>query len=339
LSFDFKTGNGKAFSKYLEAAKDAFKPAPRRPIEEVLGTPLVQVGPLRVAVVTVTPEMAWELLLKHNVHNRPISYSHAAKLALEILGKRWKLSHQGGGFNKAGDLEDVQHRCVGVILANEPAQIMMVTDLTDDLFKVIDLGKTRSAGSALELAGHNGDSTLLSQIITGLAIPYDEKEVHFFRPKGKAKRPIGRSELIEYADDNPWLIEAAHECLDVHETAMTAIGDKPAAVFAYAKIRETFGQDVADDFYEQVADDSHADKHTITALQRRIDKHKLGKRAGKDDPSKKNVLNREQIVWLIAAAFRAMQSNKRSVRLDPRGDDEFPRFEDSVAPPPAEAAA
>lgn len=332
LTYDLKSGNPKGFVKYMEAAKEAAKEVPRRDLEAVLGTPLIPVGPIKVAVVTITPPMAWELILKHNVRNRPIAYTHSARLALDMIADRWMLTHQGGGFNAKGDLEDIQHRLVAIILADKPVQMMMTTNLSDDLFKTIDLGKTRSAGSALELAGHNGELTLLSQVITGLAIPYDEHNVLFFRDPAQKKRPVGRIELIEYASDHPSLIEATHDALDLHTTALAAIGDEAAGVFSYWKIREAFGQDVADEFMEEVADDNHLDKHAITHLQRRIAKHKLGKRAGKDDAAHKNVLKRDQIVWLIAAAFRALRKSQRTIRLDPRGDDQFPRFEDSTVP-------
>ncbi len=339
LGYDFKSGNQKGFSKYMEAAKEAAKEVPRRELEAVLGTPFVQVGPIKVAVVTVTPEIAWELLIKHNVRNRPIAYSHSARLALDMIADRWMLTHQGGAFNGKGDLEDIQHRLVAVILADKPVEMVMMADLTHDLFKTIDIGRTRSAGSALELAGHNGESTLLGQIVVGLAIPYDEHNVLFFRDPAQKKRPIGRIEMIEYADDHPGLVEAAHDALDLHATALAAIGDDAASVFSYWKIREAFGQDVADEFMEDIANDDHPDKHAVTMLQRRIAKHKLGKRAGKDDAAKKNVLKRDQIVWLIAAAFRALRKNQRNIRLDPRSDDLFPRFEDSTAPEGAVAAA
>jgi len=337
LGYDLKSGNSKGFAKYIEAAKEAAKVEPRRPLEEVLQTPFTQIGPLRVAVVTITPEMAWELLIKHNVRNRPIAYSHAARLALDIIADRWMLTHQGGGFNKADDMEDIQHRLLAIILADKPVQMMMTTDLPDDLFKTIDLGKTRSAGSALELAGHNGESNLLSKVITDLAIPYDERNVLFFRDPAQKKRPVGRIELIEYANDHPDLNTAAHDALDLHDTALAAIGSPHAGVFAYWKIRECFGQDVADDFMEELADDNHPDKHAITMFQRRIAKHKLGKRAGKDDPAHRNVLKLDQIVWLMAAAFRALRKNQRNIRLDPRSDDVFPRFEDSTIPAPVPA--
>jgi hypothetical protein len=335
LGYDLKSGNSKGFGKYMEAAKEAAKELPRRELEAVLGTPFTQVGPIRVAVVTITPEMAWELLLKHNARNRPIAYSHAARLALDIIADRWMLTHQGGAFNTKGDMEDFQHRLVGVILADKPIVMVIMADLSDDLFKTIDIGKTRSAGSALELAGHNGESTLLGSVITGLAIPYDEHNVLYFRATAQRKRPVGRIEMIEYAGDHPDLEEAAHDALDLHATALAAIGDETAGVFAYWKIREAFGQDVADEFMEELADDNHPDKHAITMLQRRIAKHKLARRAGKDDPARKSVLNRDQIVWLVAAAFRALRKSQRTPRLDPRSDDPFPRFEDSTAPAPA----
>jgi hypothetical protein len=332
LGYDLKSGNPKGFSKYLEAAREAAKEEPQRPLEEVLGTTFAQLGPIRAAVVTVTPEKAWELLIKHNTRNRPIAYSHAARLAFDILADRWMLTHQGGAFNSKGDIEDQQHRLVAVILAGKPIEMVMMTDLSDDLFKTIDIGKTRSAGSALELAGHNGESNLLGKVITDLAIPYDERNILFFRDQAQKKRPVGRIEMIEYASDHPDLVEAAHDALDLHDTALAAIGSPHAGVFAYWKIREAFGQDVADEFMEELADDNHPDKHAVTMFQRRIAKHKLGKRAGKDDPAHRNILKLDQIVWLMAAAFRALRKNQRNIRLDPRGDDSFPRFEDSVAP-------
>ncbi len=337
LSYDLQSGTSKGFDKYMKAAKEAAKPTLRRTLEEVLGVTFTPVGPVKVAVATITPEMAWELLLKHNVHNRPIAYSHSYKLALDIIAGHWMLTHQGGAFNADGDLEDIQHRLVAIILANTPVQMMMTANLPDGLFKTIDIGKTRSAGSALELAGHNGESIMLGQVITQLAIPYDESNVLFFRARGQIKRPIGRIEMIEYVNDHPDLNVAAHDALDLHETALAAIGDETAGVFAYWKIREAFGQDVADEFFEELADDNHPDKHAITMLQRRIAKHKLAKRAGKDDPTRKNVLKRDQIVWLIAAAFRALRKSQRNIRLDPRSDDAFPRFEDSIATAPAPA--
>jgi hypothetical protein len=337
LSYDLKSGNAKGFQKYLEAAKEAAKEEPKRPLEEVFGTPFTPVGSINVAVVTVTPEMAWELLLQHNNRNRPIAYSHAARLALDMIADRWMLTHQGGAFSSTDDIEDIQHRLVGVILADKPIQMVMMTGLSDDLFKTIDIGKTRSAGSALELAGHNGESPLLGKVITDLAISYDEHNILYFRHPAQKKRPVGRIEMIEYASDHPALIEAAHDALDLHETALAAIGDEVAGVFAYWKIREAFDQDVADEFMEELADDNHPDKHAITMFQRRIAKHKLARRAGKDDPTRKNMLKRDQIVWLVAAAFKALRKNQRNIRLDPRSDDQFPRFEDSVAPAPATA--
>lgn len=339
LGYDLKSGSGKGFAKYLEAAKDAAKVAPRRPLEEVLNTTFTPVGPIKVAVVTVTPEMAWELLLKHNIRNRPISYSHATRLALEIIAGRWMLVHTGGAFNTKGDIEDQQHRLVAVTLADKPIQMVMVADLADDLFKAIDIGKVRSAGSALELAGHNGNSTLLGQVVTQLAIPYDEDNVLFFREKGdKTKRSVGRGEMIEYTDDHPDLVEAAHDALDLHATALAAISDKAAGVFTYWKIREAFGQEVADEFMEELADAEHSDRHPVTMFQAKINKHKLGKRAGKDQAAHKNILTRDRIVWLLAACFRVLRSkNLRNFHLDPRGQDPFPRFEDSVAPPAAAA--
>jgi hypothetical protein len=44
LKYDIKTGSSKSFGKFLEAAREAAKTMPQRPVEEVLGTPFVS-GP------------------------------------------------------------------------------------------------------------------------------------------------------------------------------------------------------------------------------------------------------------------------------------------------------
>jgi hypothetical protein len=337
LSFDPRRG-AKGFLTFLEDAKDACKNIPRRPLEEVIGTSMVQVGVLRGAVVTVTPPMALELLIKHNVRNRKVSYSHALKIADEIAHGRWTLTHQGGGFNKRGDLEDGQHRLGGVVIAGQPIQMLIVVDLEDDLFKKIDSGKLRSVASSFQLAGHNGQSPVLGTTIKTLAIPYDEGAMADYHEKGV--RWVGTPEALDYLMEHPTLEDAAHEVFEVHEGAIDALGDKSVAVMAFWRIREDWGQEVADAFFEQLADDTLPSSHPVSVLQARIAKHKLCKLAGKMDAKRKQILRPHQILWLTAAAFKAVRKGQRTIgRLDPRADDKFPRFEDSSAPAEPETAA
>lgn len=330
LSFDPTKGTPKSFLQYIDDARDALKAVPTRPLEQVLEATFVQVGPVRVAVVTITPAKAWELLIKHNLRNRKISYVHAAKLGAEIAAGRWTLTHQGGAFNKKGDIEDMQHRLLAVAFANKPITMMVVLDLEDDLFKKIDSGKIRSIGSSLELSGHNGLSTVVGHTVRELAIPYDEGTINFF---DQHIRSVAAPETIDYISDHPTLLQAAHDVFEYHATAIEILSDKKVAIFTYWRIREDWGQEVADDFMEILADDGLPDKHPISLLQRRIDKHKLAKLVGKMDSTRKNRLKVQQIAWLTAAAFRAVRKSQRTLtRLDPRADDDFPRFEASVTP-------
>jgi hypothetical protein len=339
LNYQWLNGDAKGFAKYLENAKNAFKSTPRRTLEEVVETPLIDIGGgLRAKVVEVTPAIAWELLLQHNVRNRPISFAHARKIAIEMEADRWGLTHQGGAFNSEGDIEDVQHRLAGIAMSGKTIEMVIMDGLPDDLFKRIDIGKIRSIGSSLALAGHNGASSLLGAVIRDLAVSYDERTLTFFASKNVKKRYIGPLEANEYVEDHPTLEDAVHEALETHGAALEALADKKVGAFVYWRICEDWGQDIADEFMETLGDDEVAEKTPVGALHRRLDKHKLGKLAGKADAARKNVLRSDQILWLTAAAFRAWRKNQRSaVRLDPRGDDEFPRFEDSAAPD-AEAA-
>src|SRR5215831_11828755 len=94
---------------------------------------------LSFKVVTVTPKMANELLVKNKI-NRAIRQSKVRKYARDITMGRWKLTHQPLALDEHGNVLDGQHRLLAVIEADIPVQFVLATS-TRDTFGVIDQGQ------------------------------------------------------------------------------------------------------------------------------------------------------------------------------------------------------
>ncbi|GGQ53922.1 hypothetical protein GCM10010195_06630 [Kitasatospora griseola] len=74
-------------------------------------------------------------------------------MAAAIIRGEWKLTHQGIAFDENGALVDGQHRLHAIIEANVSVKMLVVYGLSEDVFPVLDSGKSRSAADALLLTG------------------------------------------------------------------------------------------------------------------------------------------------------------------------------------------
>lgn len=333
LTYDYLNGDAKGFTRWLDAAKLQFKNEPRRDLEDIIGRKLIDVGGgLKCGVVTVTPEMALELLIKHNDHNRPITFGHVANLASEIDAGRWMLTHQGAGFDSHSGAQDLQHRFAAIVCAGKPIQLLITSGIPDDAFKVIDAGKPRKAAVSLVLAGFNGQSSIIAGVIQKLALPYDEQTISFAE---SGTRNVSNVEAIEYAVGASGLVEAATVMVKSHKDVMAALKDKAVGVFTYWKIAEAHGEQVAEEFMAKLLEEGLQDQDPVQVLRKRLQEHQVGKDAGRKSPARKKILKQHQIAWLTAQAFKFWKAGAQTPRLDPRADDEFPRFDDE----PAQAVA
>lgn len=83
---------------------------------------------MRSEVVTITPEMAREML-KMNTRNRNISKERVALYAKRILKGEWKEDGQSISFDKNGRLLNGQHRLLAIIKAGKPITTVVVYDV------------------------------------------------------------------------------------------------------------------------------------------------------------------------------------------------------------------
>ncbi|MFF2748529.1 hypothetical protein ACFVVA_23705 [Kitasatospora sp. NPDC058048] len=114
-------------------------------------------------IIKVTPDIAGTFLSRNSV-NRRLDVGRVRALAEAILRGEWKLTHQGIAFDKDGVLIDGQHRLHAIIEANTPVEMFVFNGLSNDIFPVLDTGRSRSAADTLLSTGAKY-RTLLSATI------------------------------------------------------------------------------------------------------------------------------------------------------------------------------
>jgi len=121
-------------------------------------------------VVTVTgkltPSLA-RLLLARNPDNRRLSADAVEKYARDIANGNWRFNGEPVVISKDGLLNDGQHRCESVVLANEPISVVFVFGVDRDSRFTLDQGQMRKASDYLGMHGHT-DAVALSAAATML---------------------------------------------------------------------------------------------------------------------------------------------------------------------------
>lgn len=109
--------------------------------------------PKQLEVVTLTPELAGELL-EHNQHNRPISDQHVARIANQIVTGKWRFNGDTIKISDDGSVLDGQHRLWACIESKKAIETVIIRGIAREAFSTVDtLRKVRSGGDVIALAG------------------------------------------------------------------------------------------------------------------------------------------------------------------------------------------
>lgn len=117
-----------------------------------MSTTIVPPTPQTAKIVTITPELAAEWLLR-NTRNRPLRANHVDYLAAEISNGRWKLD---GATIKVNDgaLIDGQHRLSAIVKSGRSVCSWVIFGVSADVFDTVDTGVVpRSTADIMSLAG------------------------------------------------------------------------------------------------------------------------------------------------------------------------------------------
>lgn len=176
---------------------------------------------IRQRFETVTPEMATRWL-EANTSNRNLSQSTVEEYARDMAAGKWHLTGEPLQFGVSGRLLNGQHRLWACIYADTTFETAVVRGIVneEEVMNVIDTGKKRTLGNALQIRGEK-DAALLASVIN-TCWRYERGTI-----KHKAAYPT-HEEGLEWLRENPDVRAAtviarrAHTVLKVNRSAAGA---------------------------------------------------------------------------------------------------------------------
>jgi hypothetical protein len=117
-----------------------------------------------VTIEIFTSEIAKEILSR-NKSNRNLNMRTARRYAEEMKSGKW-INNTGESikFDSQGNLRDGQHRLKGIIIANTSISFMVVRNIDDNAFVVLDSGKARNSKDVFDVQNIKNGNVIASMI-------------------------------------------------------------------------------------------------------------------------------------------------------------------------------
>jgi hypothetical protein len=167
---------------------------------------MVSAPPQNSRVITFTPQVAEQVLIDYNHHNRPKKPNHIKQYAYDMTTGYWGLTGDTIKFSDKGILRDGQNRLMAGVQSKTPFTTHVVFGVDDTLFDVMDRGKNRGSSDVFAIAGYT-DTNNLSAAINWL--------VRFDTDTGKSRQAmeprVALDELIKTYPDLPSFLPKGRE--------------------------------------------------------------------------------------------------------------------------------
>lgn len=151
---------------------------------------------------TITPEIAQQLL-SNNAGNRKLSERNVQFIYGQMVAGEWKLTGDTIKIGKDGKLKDGQHRLAGVVKYGKPIEMFVAEGVADDVFQVLDTGKSRSAADVLSMSGIRNSNNVAGSV---RAIILFKQGVYSHNKAGKTSRATNAA-ILKFTEENPLIHE------------------------------------------------------------------------------------------------------------------------------------
>lgn len=158
---------------------------------------------INIVTVLVTPDLAREWLTR-NQNNRPLKHKHVERLCNSILSGKWKMTGDPIRFSNTGKLIDGQHRLNAIEKSGVSVMCVVMKDLDEDIFDVIDSGRTRQKSDIISIEFPYLSFEVAKILGTSATIAYEyQNELFSFQVR------VEKSELLEFIKSNQKIIDCA----------------------------------------------------------------------------------------------------------------------------------
>jgi hypothetical protein len=199
-------------------------------------------------MATISPDEARHILKYYNKSNRKPSNVVANKYASDMRNGRWRTSGETISFDRNGDLINGQHRLMGVAMADQPQDFVVVYGLEPEVFEVVDNGKTRSNADVLGMMNYQ-EPAMLSALVRNI-IAYEKSGV--FDPTERSTshnfegvNQITKSQIISYIEENPKVTSY------IERYKKNQVVSAPIAAFCYWLLCKK-GKEQAEKYLDQI---------------------------------------------------------------------------------------
>lgn len=121
----------------------------------------------RHEIVRISPDTARKMLTR-NLGNRKVRKDNLTKLTTAMSAGEFKFTGESIKFGESGTLLDGQHRLMAIIKSGVPLKMLVIWNVPDESWDVLDRGVSRSNGDML--AHHNIKNPNIVAAIAGLVV-------------------------------------------------------------------------------------------------------------------------------------------------------------------------
>lgn len=281
--------------------------------------------PVKTGWNDITPKIGIQLMRRNRPGaNRRIDPGTVLYYANQMRRDQWKKTGQPILFSEKDKMLDAQHRVLAGIIAGVTFPSYVITDIEEipNLFAYIDNNRPRTAATALQTAGYNGVAPVIAKIIR----IGEEIRCGLYNPAGATRMwrfsPI---DVLDLVPQYPNAQKAARSAASDWDTAVEFLhGRKDIVAYFAMRVIDLHGEDVADDFFEDLVDGERerTKDDPIGALRTLVEKDGREER-----PMKKH--------YMLAALIKVFNAWHKGVPLGRRWmlqvNEDFPQFDEPVA--------
>jgi hypothetical protein len=221
---------------------------------------------MKIEIVTMTPELATELLAK-NTRNRNLNSKLVASYARAMVRGDWKPNGEAYKISLANQVLDGQHRLAAVGLADVdlPLQVL-VSGLPTEAQDTMDTGRKRTTADALSIHGMGNANVLAS--VTRRVWMWDRGNFKFTNTEAPTT-----AEILETIQKYPSL----HRSAEIGVRTGKAYRPANATVTGIAHhLFHHIDEDVTTEFFAQLATGAGLDEgHPVLTLRNRLVRDKV----------------------------------------------------------------
>lgn len=205
-------------------------------------------------ITNLTPDKA-QALLDNNADNRKLSQTVVKRYANDIAAGRWVFNGEPIIVADDGALNDGQHRCAAVVMANRPIKTFIVFGVPREARFSTDMGIARTAGSLLAMAGMK-NSNEIARAAALLMQVEATGELHV-TPTGYDTRMFTKQAVVKFAQDN--IDRLDYGLHFVSKSNWKPLAPQSVLTACFVFLTDTVGSNWAETFFRRLLDGANLD--------------------------------------------------------------------------------